>query len=109
MLRENSNANNQPVNILAITDSALDPLVPHGKELVAFVDAIVLMDFDELPIARQELFEAMGPGAVTRAAAVCAGFEGTNRVVDAVGVPVNKRYYDIADELKTTIPEHLRG
>ena len=109
MLRENSNANNTPVNILAVTDASLDPLVPLGRELVAFVDAIVLMDWDELPIARQELHDAAGPGAVTRAAAVCAGFEGTNRVVDAVGVPVNKRYYDIADELQTTIPEHLRG
>ncbi len=109
MLRENSNANDQPVNILAGTDAGLDPLVPFGRELVAFVDAIVLMDFDELPIARQDLFDAAGPGAVTRAAAVCDGFEGTNRVVDAVGVPVNKRYYDIADELQVTIPEHLRG
>ncbi len=109
MLRENSNANNLPVDILAITNSALGPLVPLGPQLVAFVDAIVLMDFDELPIARQQLHDAAGPGAVTRAAAVCAGFEGTNRVVDAVGVPVNKRYYDIADELKVTIPEHLRG
>ena len=109
MLRENSNANNQPVNILAITNETLDPLVPLGRELVAFVDAIVLLDFEELPIARQQLHDAAGPGAVTRAAAVCAGFEGTNRVVDAVGVPVNKRYYDIADELQVTIPEHLRG
>ena len=108
MLRENSKANSQPVNILAVTKAALDPLVPLGRELVAFVDAIVLMDFDELPIARQDLHDAAGPGAVTRAAAVCAGFEGTNRVVDAVGVPVNKRYYDIADELHVTIPEHLR-
>lgn len=109
MLRENSNANSQPINILAVTNAALNPLVPLGRELVAFVDAIVLMDFDELPIARQDLHDAAGPGAVTRAAAVCAGFEGTNRVVDAVGVPVNKRYYDIADELQVTIPEHLRG
>ncbi len=109
MLRENSNANNLPVNILAVTNETLDPLVPLGNELVAFVDAIVLLDFDELPIARQALHDAAGPGAVTRAAAVCAGFEGTNRVVDAVGVPVNKRYYDIADELQVTIPDHLRG
>jgi len=108
MLRESANAQGQEVNILAVTKPELDPLIPNGKELVAFVDAIVLMDFDELPIARQDLHDAMGPGAVTRAAAICAGFEGTNRVVDAVGVPVNKRYYDIAEELQTTIPEHLR-
>ena len=109
MLRESANATNQQVNILAITKDAMDPLIQHGNELVAFVDAVVLLDFDELPVARQALHDVAGPGAVTRAAAVCAGFEGTNRVVDAVGVPVNKRYYDIADELQTTIPPHLRG
>lgn len=109
MLRESAKHQNQPVNVVAITNTMLDPLLPAGRELIAFVDAIVLTDFDELPIARQELFDAAGPGAVTRAAAVCAGFEGTNRVVDAVGVPVNKRYFDIGDELGVTIPEHLKG
>ncbi len=109
MLRESANHQNQPVNVVAVTQTALDSLLPHGRELIAFVDAIVLLDFEELPIARQALHDAAGPGAVTRAAAVCAGFEGTNRVVDAVGVPVNKRYYDIGDELGVTVPEHLRG
>jgi len=108
MLRESSNAHSQPVNIKAITAELEDPLTLHGPELMAFVDAIVMLDFDELPIARQALHDAAGPGAVTRAAAVCAGFEGTNRVVDAVGVPVNKRYYDIGDELGVTVPDHLR-
>jgi len=108
MLRESCNANNLPVNILAVTKPTLDPLVLHGKELVAFVDAIVMLDFDELSIARKDLFDVAGPGAVTRAAAICAGFESTNRIVDAVGVPVNKRYYDIADELQASVPEHLR-
>jgi len=109
MLRESSKRQNKPVNVVAITKPVLDSLVPAGTELLAFVDAIVLLDFDELTIAREALHEVAGPGAVTRAAAVCAGFEGTNRVVDAVGVPVNKRYYDIGDELGVTVPDHLRG
>jgi hypothetical protein len=108
MLRESATAQGQEVNVLAITQPMLDPLIPFGRELSAFVDAIVMLDFDELPIARRRLFEVAGPGAVTRAAAVCAGFEGTNRVVDAIGVPVNKRYYDIGDELRVSIPGHLR-
>lgn len=109
MLRESAQAQNQPVNTLAVTKPTLDPLLPLGRELMAFVDAISLVDFDELPIARQSLLDAGGPGAVLRAAAVCADFECTNRVVDAVGVPVNKRFYDIGDELQISVPEHLRG
>lgn len=109
MLRESSNAQGTPVNILAVTKPTLDSQVLHGSELIAFVDAIVMVDFDELPIARQALFDVAGPAAVTRAAAVCAGFEGTNRIVDAVGVPVNKKFYDIGEELQAVVPEHLRG
>ncbi|NNC80573.1 MAG: hypothetical protein HKN94_10520 [Acidimicrobiales bacterium] len=108
MLRESANAQNQPVDIVAVTKPTLDPLLPNGREIIAFVDAIALTDFDELPEARQDLMDTAGPGAVLRAAAVCAGFEGTNRVVDAVGVTVNKRYYDIGDELGVTVPDHLR-
>jgi len=108
MLRESANAQNQPVNILAITKPMADPLIPLGRELAAFVDAIALVDFDELPIARDALLAAAGPDAVRRAAAVCADFECTNRVVDAVGVPVNKKFYDIGEALQVEVPEHLR-
>jgi hypothetical protein len=108
MLRESAKAQNQPVNILSITQPMLDPLVANGPELIAFVDAIALLDYDELPIARRNLFDAAGPGAVTRAAGVCANFEGINRVVDSLGVPVNKRFYDIGDELRVSVPDHLR-
>ena len=109
MLRESATAQNQPADILAVTKSTLDPLLPLGKELIAFVDAISLLDPDELPIARQAVFDAAGPGAVTRAAAVCGDFECTNRVVDAIGVPVNKRFYDIGEALQTVVPDHLKG
>ena len=108
MLRESANAQSQPVNVLAVTQPALDPLLPDGRELVAFVDAITLLDGDELPIARRNLLHAAGTGAVVRAAAVCANFEGINRVVDALGVPVNKRFYDIGEELRVSVPHHLR-
>ena len=71
MLRESAQAQNQPVNTLAVTKPTLDPMLPLGKELIAFVDAISLVDFHELPLARQNLLDAAGPGAVLRAAAVC--------------------------------------
>ena len=108
MLRESARAHNVAVNVLAVTQPALDSGLPHGAELLAFVDAIALLDFYELPEARAELIAAAGTGAATRAAAVCANFEGINRVVDAIGVPVNKRFYDIGDDLGVQVPDHLR-
>ena len=72
MLRESANAQNVSVDIAAVTNPLLDPLLPSGKELGAFVDAVVLTDFDELPDARNDLLNAVGAGGVVRAAAVCA-------------------------------------
>lgn len=108
MLRESANAQGQPINVPAITRPLLGAQLPLGDELLAFTDAITLLDFGELPIARADLLAAGGRAATIRAAAVCANFEATNRVVDAVGVPVNKRFYDIGAELGVEIPDHLR-
>ena len=107
MLRESANAQSQPVNIKAVSNAAQMPELPLGSELRAFVDAIVLQDADELTVARADLEAAGGTGAVVRAAAVCANFEGINRIVDAIGVPVNKKFYDIGVELGVTVPDHL--
>ncbi|WP_419932555.1 hypothetical protein [Candidatus Poriferisodalis sp.] len=108
MLRESADAQGQPINVPAVTRPLLGAQLPLGDELLAFADAITLGDFDELPIARADLIAAGGGGATVRAAAVCANFEATNRVVDAVGVPVNKRFYDIGAELGVEVPDHLR-
>ena len=77
----------------------MELVAAHTSWLNAFADAITLGDFDELPIAGADLIAAGGSGAITRAAAVCANFEATNCVVDAVGVPVNTRFNDIGTEL----------
>ena len=60
MLRESATAQGQPVNTLAVTQPMLDIELPLGKQLLDFVDAISLVDFDELPIARKSLLDAAG-------------------------------------------------
>ena len=45
------------MNISAVVNSALDSGVPLGREILAFVDAAVLADRQELPPARAELCE----------------------------------------------------
>jgi len=85
-----------------------DPLVPAGAQLIAFADAAVLRDPDEMPAARQALLDSAGPDAVVRAAAVAGNFEMMNRLLDAVGVVVPQRMAVLADELGLRLPDHLR-
>ena len=107
MLRESAKAEGRAVNVQAVSNAVLDPLIPGGRELIAFVDAVTLVDFEELAIARGDLIAELGLPGASRAASVCAAFEGTNRILDAFGVKVNKRYLDIGDAIGVRVPDHL--
>lgn len=89
-------------------NSTVDPRLSLGRELLAFVDAAVLADADELPVARAVLLERAGPAVVTAVAGVIATFEMMNRILDAIGAPVGGFLVDIAVELDVEIPVHLR-
>lgn len=77
---------NAQVELKAITDPALDPLIPGGKELLGYVDA-VLGDGD-IAGSRASVISAMGQSAAVDAAAVIGNFEMMNRIADGVGMPV---------------------
>ena len=81
--------------------------VDHDADLMAFTDAVVLRDHDELPGARARLEAAVGRQAADRAALVASNFSMMNRVVDAVGAPVGRGMADLGGEMGLTIPEHL--
>ena len=86
-----------------------DTGVPHGQLLMAFTDAVVLRDEDELDEARAALDSAIGPAATDRAAMVAGNFSMMNRALDAVGAPVDRGLEDLAAEMGLAIPEHLRS
>ena len=73
--------------------------VPHGPQLVAFVDAVVGGDPAEANEARAALAADAGPGAVADAAAVLANFEMMTRLADGTGArQLPGRVASIADE-----------
>ena len=67
-------------------DAAAD--VPHGGVLLAFADAAVGRDDEELTRARQAVRAAIGEAALYDAAAVVGGFDGITRIADATGIPL---------------------
>lgn len=63
--------------------------VPHGDALVALVDAALGRDDEALAAARAGVVEAVGTRGLVDAAGVIATFTMQNRIVDAVGVPLD--------------------
>jgi len=77
---------NAQVELKAITDPGVDPLLPGGRELLGFVDT-VLGDGD-IDLVRAAVISALGESAAVDAAAVIGNFEMMNRIADGVGMPV---------------------
>ncbi len=88
MLRWSARETNRDVDLRAIADPEVDPLVPGGPELAAMARAAVGTRPDAGPVTR--LAEVVGARTATDAAAVAAAFESFNRVVDGTGLPVGR-------------------
>ena len=101
MLSSSIEATNAQVDLKAITNRTLDPLIPGGTELLDYVDA-TLMD-SGVAAARAAVGAVLGSKAVVDAAAVMGNFEMMNRIADGVGMPVGagsrQRMADIITDL----------
>ena len=107
MLRASIATYDQELSPTPIVTGMGDTGVDHGQLLMAFVDAVVLRDTDELEPARTALEHAIGTAATDRAAMVAGNFSMMNRALDAVGAPVDRGLEPIAEEMGLTVPDHL--
>jgi hypothetical protein len=98
MLRESSKAFGYNVDLRAVTDTSIDPGIPHGSLLVAFSDAVLgRQDVDPL---RSELVEAIGDEGLLGAAGVIGNFSMMNRIADATGMPVGKGFLAATEDVR---------
>lgn len=63
--------------------------VAHEGPLVAFTDAVMGRDPDEIARTRSALEAVLGPRGVVDAAGVIAAFNVVDRVADATGIPID--------------------
>ncbi len=109
MLRASAEQQALTVDLLAARDPFVAAGLEHDSIILAFVDAIVLRDDDELELAREQLVDTAGAEVVEAVAAITANFEMMNRILDATGVPVAARYATVGETLGLSIPAHLRA
>ena len=60
--------------------------VEHGKELVAFVEAVVARDDDAIETARNQLAQVAGINATVDTAGVISNFQRMVRIADSTGI-----------------------
>ena len=90
MLRESANETNRPLDVRAVADPGVDPLLPGGSALVSLVNAAVKGGADEIVAAGRRVRASLGSAALADTAAVIGNFEMMNRVAHGTGIPVGR-------------------
>jgi hypothetical protein len=88
MLRASVEATGGAIDLRALADRSVDPVLPGAAALLDVIDAAFGMG--DLGAARAALIEELGPAGLVDAAGVHANFEMMNRVADGTGIPVGK-------------------
>jgi hypothetical protein len=89
MLSWSSEISQVPVDVRAVTDPTIDPLVPGGVALLRFADA-VLTQPEDIPALAELVIAEMGSAGLVDAAAVIGNFQMMNRVADGTGMPAGQ-------------------
>ncbi len=85
MLSWSSTTEGHPADLAAIARGEGDAGLAHGRELVAFAEAVAGFDDAALAQARARLVAVAGEAFMVDAAAVAANFEMMTRVADGTG------------------------
>ena len=76
--------------------------LPHGAELLALTDAVVLRQFDRLDACREAVREVLGAAGLADAAATIGSYNAIVKVADATGIELedatSKLIEDVRDD-----------
>ena len=77
--------------------------IAAGNELLAFAEAIIAGDDDDLAAARKAVHIHLGGEGLADAAAIVAGFNGIDRVADATGIPLDTAMAEHTTDLRAEL------
>ena len=90
MLSWSSEINQLPVDVRAIADSTVDPLIPGGVALLRLVNATLARSTVAIKEAGEVVGAELGSAGLVDAAAVIGNFQMMNRVADGTGMPTGR-------------------
>ena len=83
--------------------------MPNGSALIAFAEAAVRAETDDLARWRAELVDAVGAAGAAHAAATVSAFSGLVRVADATGIPIDDGLAAVSVQARADLGLHDYG
>lgn len=111
-LRESGREQDESYELAAVTRQVQgDGGVMHGDYLLELTEAVVKRRPDDVAALQARGLEGLGPEGLVRAIGVAAGFDGINRVADAIGIPLDDRFAELDQSFwdRTKINEFSEG
>jgi hypothetical protein len=77
--------------------------MPHGAELLALTDAVVLRDFDRLDACRVMVRAALGDAGLADTAATIGSYNAIVKVADATGIELDESTAEMTADMRTNL------
>lgn len=87
MLSWSAEITQTPLDLRAVIDPAVDPLMPGGRAVLDLTDAVLRGSRSEEPVGCVR--DQLGERGLMHAVAVIGNFQMMNRVADGTGMPVS--------------------
>ena len=86
-----------------MADATGDARVPHGAEMIAFVDAVLTGSAAEAKAAREVILAAVGPAAFVDVCATVASFNAVVKLADGTGIPLEEAKAERTQDLRAEL------
>jgi len=77
--------------------------MPHGTELLALTDAVVLCDFDTLDTCREAVRTALGDAGLADVAATIGSYSAIVKVADATGIELDDDTAEMTADMRADL------
>lgn len=77
--------------------------MPHGTELLALTDAVVLRDFDTLDTCREAVRTALGDAGLADVAATIGSYNAIVKVADATGIELDDDTAEMTADMRADL------
>ena len=103
VLRASAESAKLEANLKALIDPSVPSGIPEGQVLLAFCDALLEAEVDELDASREALLEALGAAGLLGAVAIASNFSRNDRIANATGIPLEADFVKQSEDFRQAL------
>ncbi len=103
VLRASAETVGLKLDLRAIVDRTISIGSEDGDLLLDFADAVIGADDGQLRVVQARMVDTLGPDALGSAAAVAANFSRDDRIANSIGIPLEREFVSMGQDLRALL------